>query len=78
MANATANTFTVAIAGTNLSANVTGATGCFLENRPASTTTGLFNRCYSNTTFANSPGRVGVDAAVTAGNNGIWARERRT
>jgi uncharacterized protein (DUF1800 family) len=72
VANATANTFTVPIVGTNLPANVTTATACFLENRPASTTTGLFNRCYTNTTFTGAPGRVGVDVAVTTGNNGIW------
>lgn len=71
VANATANTFDVAIAGTNLPANQ-GSTACFLDNRPASTTTGVFNRIYANTTFANAAGRVGVDAAVTTVNNGIW------
>jgi uncharacterized protein (DUF1800 family) len=71
VANATANTFDVTIAGTNLPANQT-STSCFLENRPASTTTGVFNRIYPNTAFSGAPGRVGVDASVTTGNNGIW------
>lgn len=71
VANATANTFDVAITGTNLPANQ-GSTACFLDNRPASTTTGVFNRIYANTSFAGTPGRVGVDAAVTTVNNGIW------
>jgi uncharacterized protein (DUF1800 family) len=72
VANATANTFDIAIVGTNLPASVGGGQGCYLENRPASTTTGVFNRCYANTTFSGSPGRVGVDSAVTVNNNGIW------
>lgn len=72
VANATANTFTVAIVGTNLPATVGGGQGCYLENRPASTTTGVFNRCYDNIAFSGSPGRVGVDAAVTVNNNGLW------
>jgi hypothetical protein len=72
VSNATANTFEIPVSGTNLPANVTTAAACFLQNRPTSTTTGQFNLCYSNTAFANSPGRVGVDAAVTASNNGIW------
>ncbi len=72
VANATASTFDIALTGSNLPANQT-ASACFLENRPASTTTGVFNRVYSNTTFANAPGRVGVDAAVTTANNGIWS-----
>lgn len=71
VANAAANTFDIAITGSNLPANQ-GSTSCFLENRPASTTTGVFNRIYANTTFANAPGRVGVDSAVTSANNGIW------
>lgn len=77
ISNVTTNTFDVAITGTNLPANVGTATACFLENRPLSTTTGLFNRCYANTTFTDAPGRVGVDGngnngTVTAQNNGIW------
>ncbi len=63
------STFTVNITGTGLPATGTGSG--FLENA-ASTTTGLFNRTYANTAFTSPPGRVGVDAAVTTGNNGIW------
>ncbi|MBL9114286.1 MAG: DUF1800 family protein [Verrucomicrobiaceae bacterium] len=66
----TADTFTVAITGTNLPNSGTGAG--FLENRSNSGTTGVFNKIYTNTTFSNTPGRIGVDAAVTTGNNGIW------
>jgi uncharacterized protein (DUF1800 family) len=52
---------------------ITTATGSgFILNTPASTTTGVYNLCYANTAFANAPGRVGVDSAVTSGNNGIW------
>ncbi|HET6409423.1 MAG TPA: DUF1800 family protein, partial [Chthoniobacteraceae bacterium] len=72
VANATANTFDVAIVGTNLPANVGAGQGCFLEGRVTSTTTGVFNRCYANTTMSGSPGRVGIDAAITVNNNGIW------
>lgn len=31
----------------------------FVLNNTSSTTTGVYNLCYANTTFANSPGRVG-------------------
>ncbi len=34
--------------------------------------TGLYNLIYPNTTFTGSPGRVGIDGAVTAQNSGIW------
>ncbi|MEQ1747845.1 MAG: DUF1800 family protein [Prosthecobacter sp.] len=49
----------------------------FVLNNSTSATTGAFNLCYANTSFTNSPGRVGVDAngnsgTVTAQNNGIW------
>lgn len=50
----------------------------FIQNVPTSTTTGLYNLCYANTTSLNvggptiSPGRVGIDTAVTVQNNGIW------
>lgn len=71
-ANAAAGTFTVAIAGTNLPASFTSAANCLLEERPASTTTGVYNKTYANISFANSPARVGVDAAVTTSNNGLW------
>lgn len=67
-----ANSFTLAITGTNLPANVSSGGTYILENRPTSTTTGVYNKVYTNTTFANSPARVGVDAAVTVNNNGIW------
>ncbi|HSH94506.1 MAG TPA: PA14 domain-containing protein, partial [Roseimicrobium sp.] len=70
--NAAANTFQVQIGTTGLPANVAAGQGCFLEGRTASTTTGLFNRCYANTTFSGSPGRVAVDTAITSANNGIW------
>lgn len=65
-----ANTFTVAVAGTNLPSTGTGA--CFLENRSASTTTGVYNKTYTTTDFTRTPGRIGVDAAVTTSNNGLW------
>lgn len=67
-----ANSFTVAVTGTNLPASVTSGGACFLENRPTSTTTGVYNKIYTNTTFAGTPSRVGVDAAVTTTNNGVW------
>lgn len=67
-----ANSFTVAVTGTNLPANVSSGGACFLENRPTSTTTGVYNKIHTNTTFAGTPSRVGVDAAVTTTNNGIW------
>ena len=44
----------------------------FVLNNSTSTTTGLYNLLYPNTTLAGSPGRVGVDSAVTTTNNGIW------
>lgn len=69
---ATTNTFTVPITGTNLPGNVTTGTGCFLEGRAISTSTGVYGKTYSNTSFASTPGRIGVDTAVTASNNGLW------
>ena len=63
-------TYTVAINGTNLPASGTGAG--FVLNTPNSTTTGLYNLCFQNTGFFNSPARVAIDSAVTASNNGIW------
>jgi uncharacterized protein (DUF1800 family) len=44
----------------------------FVLNNSTSTTTGLYNLIYPNTGFTGSPGRVGIDAAVTTGNNGLW------
>ncbi|OYW27316.1 MAG: hypothetical protein B7Z47_06760, partial [Chthoniobacter sp. 12-60-6] len=44
----------------------------FVLSNSGSSTTGLYNLCYANTGFTGSPGRVGVDAAVTTGNNGLW------
>ena len=72
----TTGTGVTAQASTTLTA-VLPATGTttgsgFVLNNSSSTTTGVYNLCYGNTTFANSPGRVGVDAAVTTGNNGLW------
>ncbi len=58
--------FTIAVAG----APNTSGSG-FITNIN-STTTGVFNIMYPNTTLTGPPGRVGVDAAVTTGNNGIW------
>ncbi len=74
--SATTGVGVTAQASTNLTA-VLPATGTltgngFVLNNTGSSTTGLYNLCYANTTFANSPGRVGVDAAVTTGNNGLW------
>jgi uncharacterized protein (DUF1800 family) len=58
--------FTVAIAG---APTTTGS--CYISNIN-STTTGVLNQTWANTTFTGGPGRVGVDGAVTVGNNGIW------
>ncbi|MFZ4764893.1 MAG: PA14 domain-containing protein, partial [Roseimicrobium sp.] len=69
-----ANSFTVTLnsTGSTLPANQgSGATG-FLENRTVSTTTGVYNKIYNTTTFTQAPGRIGVDSAVTTGNNGLW------
>ncbi len=71
VSNAAVSTFDVAISGTNLPASQTNQS-CLLENRPASTTAGVLNKTYANTSFSNTPGRIGIDAAVTTGNNGIW------
>ena len=72
VANATTNTFDVAITGTAVPGNISAGQTVFLEDRPASGTTGVFGRVYTNTGFTGAPGRVGIDGAVTAGNNGIW------
>ncbi|MCB1278622.1 DUF1800 family protein [Prosthecobacter sp.] len=72
VANSATNTFTIPVSGTNLPSNVTSATACFLEGRAVSTSTGVLNKTFSNPTFANTPVRIAVDTAVTAGNNGIW------
>ncbi len=70
----TANTFTVAItgsgSGSGLPSNGTG-TG-FLENRPSSTTTGVYNKVYTTTNFTRTPARIGIESAVTSQSNGIW------
>lgn len=71
-ASVTTNTFTVPITGTNLPSNVASATACFLEGRAISTSTGTYNKIHTNTTFANAPARIGVDAGVTATNSGVW------
>lgn len=44
----------------------------FVLNNTSSTTTGAYNLCYANTASTGSPGRVGVDNAVTTSNNGLW------
>lgn len=72
----TTGTGVTAQANTTLTA-VLPATGTttgngFVLNNTTSTTTGLYNLCYPNTAFSGSPGRVGVDGAVTTGNNGLW------
>jgi len=70
----TSNTFTVTLnsTGSTLPGNQSaGATG-FLENRSTSTTTGVYNKTYTTTDFTKTPGRIGVDTAVTASNNGLW------
>jgi uncharacterized protein (DUF1800 family) len=69
-----ANTFTVTLnsTGSTLPANQgAGATG-FVENRSTSTTTGVYNKTFTTTDFTKTPGRIGVDAAVTTSNNGLW------
>lgn len=76
MITVTTGTGVTAQASTTLTATLP-ATGSltgngFVLNNSTSGTTGLYNLCYANTSFSNSPGRVGVDAAVTTGNNGIW------
>ncbi|MDH4455649.1 MAG: DUF1800 family protein [Verrucomicrobiota bacterium] len=50
--------------------NVTG--NGFVLNNTASTTIGVYNLIYPNTTFSGSPGRVGTFNQVTEQNNGIW------
>ena len=73
MISVTTGTGVTAQASTTLTAVPNTGTGSgFVLNNITSTTTGLYNLCYSNTGFTGSPGRVGVDSAVTAGNNGIW------
>ena len=69
-----ADTFTVTLnsTGSTLPANQSaGATG-FVEKRSTSTTTGVYNKTYTTTDFTKTPGRIGVDAAVTTSNNGLW------
>ena len=44
----------------------------FVLNNTASTTTGVYNLIYNNTTFTGSPARVGTFGHVTEQNNGIW------
>ena len=73
----TTGTGVTAQASTTLTA-VLPATGTvtgsgFVLNNSTSTTTGLYNLIYPNIASSGSPGRVGVDAAVTVQNNGIWA-----
>lgn len=69
-----ANTFTVGMnsAGSTLPSNQSSGASCYLENRSTSTTTGVYNKTYTNTGFTSAPGRIGVDAAVTTSNNGLW------
>lgn len=49
---------------------VTGS-GLVLNNT-ASTTTGVYNLVYNNTSFSGSPARTGTSGHVTEQNNGIW------
>jgi uncharacterized protein (DUF1800 family) len=58
-------TFTVAIAGTSVPNT---GTGSGYTDNDTSTSTGWFNRIYPNTTYAGTPGRVGVDTGL----NSIW------
>ncbi len=67
-----ANVFEVGIAAAALPAGTNSTGAGFVLGRPNSATTGLFNRCFANPTFTAPPGRVGVDTAVTAQNNGVW------
>ena len=67
-----ANTFTVAITGTNLPANQSAGVTCYLENRPTSATTGVYNKIYTTTNFQRTPGRIGIDGHVTISNGGNW------
>ncbi len=73
--NPTANTFEVLIPGNNPLANVGAGTACFVEDRPASATTGWFNRMYANTAVDETKvaARIGVDGAgPTNTNNGLY------
>lgn len=78
--NITTGTGVTAQASTTLTAALPAgpvAGNGFVLNNSTSTTTGAYNLCYANTTFSNSPGRVGVDGngtngSVTAQNSGIW------
>ena len=64
-------TFAINVTGALLPINGTSNGNGFLDNT-ASATAGLLNRTYANTAFTAPAGRVGVDAAVTAQNNGLW------
>ncbi|MCX6858254.1 MAG: DUF1800 family protein [Verrucomicrobia bacterium] len=44
----------------------------FVLNNSASTTTGVYNLVYANTTFSGAPGRVGTSNAVTEQNDGVF------
>ncbi|MBL9182420.1 MAG: DUF1800 family protein [Verrucomicrobiaceae bacterium] len=50
--------------------NVTG--NGFIVNHSGSTTTGVYNLIYNNTTFSGSPARTGTNGHVTEQNNGVW------
>ncbi|MBK8038757.1 MAG: DUF1800 family protein [Verrucomicrobiaceae bacterium] len=50
--------------------NVTG--NGFIVNHSGSTTTGVYNLIYNNTTFSGSPARTGTFQHVTEQNNGVW------
>ncbi|MEO6754712.1 MAG: DUF1800 family protein [Chthoniobacteraceae bacterium] len=70
----TTGTGVTAQASTTITATLpaTSTGSVFGLNISASATTGLYNLCYPNTAFAGSPGRIGIDATLTGGNNGIW------
>ena len=60
---ATTVSFTIPVSGTNLPASGTG-NGYLTDS--SSATTGWFNQTYPNTTFAGTPGRIGVDAGMSS------------
>lgn len=69
--NQASSNLTAVLHPTAASTSTTTNTG-FVLNNPASTTTGVFNFVYPNTTFSGAPGRVGTTNNVSDQNNGIW------
>jgi len=68
-----ANEFVVNISAPSLPASSTNSGGGFILNRPASTTAGLLNWVWQNSSFSGAPGRVGTNTNGTNdSNNGLY------